>query len=239
LTPMSEVAGRLSIQMGAHCLEAKNGGSGILLSGVSGVRPAKVVIIGGGVAGLNACKLAVGIGAQVSILDINPSRMSYIQDIMEGHVMTVMSNSANIEEEVLNADLVIGAVLIPGAKAPKLISEDLVRRMKKGAAIVDIAVDQGGCCETTKPTTHSHPTYIKHDVVHYCVANMPGIVPRTSTFALTNVTLNYALELADHGYREAMRRHEALRKGMNVIDGKITHPAVAEAFDLEYHPFEP
>jgi len=232
LAPMSEVAGRLSIQVGARCLEVGQGGRGILLSGVSGVPPAKVVIIGAGIVGANACHVAVGIGAQVSILDVNPSRLGYVRDIMQGHVTTVMSNRANIEEEVLKADLVIGAVLIPGAKAPRLITEEMVQRMKPGAAIVDVAVDQGGMCETTRPTTHDEPTYIVHDVVHYCVANMPGAVPRTSTYALTNSTLSYALDIADRGVQKAMARSRALRRGLNVYLGGVTHEGVAEAFGL-------
>lgn len=232
LAPMSEVAGRLSVQVGAQCLEAKNGGRGILLSGVSGVPPAKVTIIGGGIVGINACHVALGIGARVSILDINPTRLAYVRDIMHGSVTTVMSNMANIEEEVLNADLVIGAVLIPGAKAPNLVTEDMVQRMKPGSAIVDVAVDQGGMCETTRPTTHDNPIYIVHDVVHYCVTNMPGAVPRTSTYALTNSTLSYALEIAENGLEKAMARNLALSRGLNVYQGAVTHPGVAEAFGL-------
>lgn len=232
LAPMSEVAGRLSIQVGARCLEVGQGGRGVLLSGVSGVPPAKVVIIGAGIVGANACHVAVGIGAQVSILDVNPSRLGYVRDIMQGHVTTVMSNRANIEEEVIKADLVIGAVLIPGAKAPRLISDEMVQKMKPGAAIVDVAVDQGGMCETTRPTTHDEPTYLVHDVVHYCVANMPGAVPRTSTYALTNSTLSYALDIADRGLLGAMSRSRALQKGLNIYLGAVTHPGVAEAFGL-------
>jgi alanine dehydrogenase len=232
LAPMSEVAGRLSIQVGARCLEVGQGGRGVLLSGVSGVPPAKVVIIGAGIVGANACHVAVGIGAQVSIMDVNPSRLGYVRDIMQGHVTTVMSNRANIEEEVIKADLVIGAVLIPGAKAPKLITEEMVQKMKPGAAIVDVAVDQGGMCETTRPTTHDEPTYLVHDVVHYCVANMPGAVPRTSTYALTNSTLSYALDIADRGILGAMSRSRALQKGLNIYQGAVTHPGVAEAFGL-------
>lgn len=232
LAPMSEVAGRLSIQVGARCLEVTQGGRGVLLSGVSGVPPARVVIIGAGIVGTNACHVAVGIGAQVSLLDISPKRLGYVRDIMHGHVTTVMSNRANIEEEVLKADLVIGAVLIPGAKAPKLITADMVQKMKPGAAIVDVAVDQGGICETTRPTTHDEPTYIVHDVVHYCVTNMPGAVPRTSTYALTNSTLSYALEIADRGLEGALSRNKALLRGVNVFKGKLTHRGVAEAFSL-------
>ncbi len=232
LAPMSEVAGRLSIQVGAWCLESKNGGAGILLSGVSGVPPAKVVIIGAGIVGINACHLAVGIGADVVIMDINPARLRYIQDIFRGSVTTVMSNRANIEEQIVNADLVITSVLIPGARAPELLSTDLIRRMGPGSAIVDVAIDQGGCCETSRPTTHDDPIYVWEEVVHYCVGNMPSAVPRTSTYALTNSTLHYLLEISDKGFRRAMKDNRALRKGLNVIDGKVIHEGVAEAFDL-------
>jgi alanine dehydrogenase len=233
LAPMSEVAGRLSVQMGARCLEAISGGSGILISGVSGVPPAKVVILGAGIAGSNACFVAVGMGARVTILDISPVKLRYIHDVMGGNVVTVMSNRANIEEEVLSADLVIGSVLIPGAKAPKLVTRDMITRMKKGSAIVDIAVDQGGCMETTKPTTHSEPIYIVDEVVHYAVANMPGAVPRTSTFALTNATLSYALDIANKGVEKAVKEDEALMKGVNVMGGNVTCSAVADAFDMK------
>jgi len=219
--------------MGARCLESISGGKGILLSGVSGVPPAKVVILGAGIAGSNACYVAVGMGARVSILDINPTRLRYIHDVMGGHVITVMSNRANIEEEVLSADLVVGTILIPGAKAPKLITKDMVKRMTKGSAIVDISVDQGGCAETTKPTTHKNPTYIVDDVVHYAVANMPGAVPRTSTFALTNSTLSYAMALADKGLDRAICEDAALKKGVNILNKKLTYKAVGEAFNME------
>jgi len=232
LAPMSEVAGRLSIQVGAFCLEAKNGGMGILLSGVSGVRPGRVAVIGGGVAGLAAAVVAVGMGAQVSILEVNPMRLRYIEDLMGGRLVTVMSNPANIEAECLNSHLVVGSVLIPGAKAPKLVSRDLVKRMMDGAAIVDIAVDQGGCCETTRATTHENPTYIEEGVVHYCVANMPGAVPRTSTIALTNVTLTYGLAIANKGLKRAVAEDPALRKGLNLVGGQVCYPAVADAFGL-------
>ena len=233
LTPMSEVAGRLSIQMGAFCLESKNGGSGVLLPGVSGVPPAKVVIIGAGIAGMNACSVAVGMGARVSIIDINPVRLGYVRDVMQGHVSTLMSNPVNIEEEVASADLIIGAVLIPGALAPKLVTRDMLRKMRRGSALVDIAVDQGGCCETSRPTTHRNPTYIEEDIVHYCVANMPGAVPRTSTYALTNATLQYGLDLANKGWAQAVEENPILGKGVNVVDGKIAHKGVAEAFGME------
>ena len=232
LSPMSEVAGRLSVQMGAFSLEAKNGGMGILLSGVSGVRPARVTIIGGGVAGFSAAMVAVGMGAQVSILDNNPLRLRYLEDITDSRLVTIMSNPANIEEECVHSHLVIGSVLIPGAKAPKLITREIVRRMMPGSAIVDISVDQGGCCDTTHPTTHEDPTFIVDDVVHYCVANMPGAVPRTSTIALTNVTLAYGLEIANKGLQKAMGDDAALRKGLNVMEGQVCYPAVAETFGM-------
>jgi alanine dehydrogenase len=238
LAPMSEIAGRLATQVGAWCLEAQNGGRGVLLSGASGVRPAKVVIVGAGIAGSNACKVAVGVGAHVSILDVDPGKLRYVHDILGGHVTTVMSNRANLEEEITSADLVIGAVLIPGAKAPRLIARDLVAAMRPGAALVDLSIDQGGCAETSRPTTHANPIYREEDVVHYAVTNMPGIVPHTSTLALTNATLSYALELADHGLAKAIHRSEALRKACNVIDGQLTHPAVAEAMGLPAVPPE-
>jgi alanine dehydrogenase len=233
LAPMSEVAGRLSVQMGAYCLEAKNGGAGILLPGVAGVPPAKVVIIGAGIAGANACMVAAGMGARVSILDINPVKLGHLRDIMQGRISTVMSNPTALREKVVGADLVIGAVLIPGARAPKLVTREMLRAMRPGSAIVDIAVDQGGCFETTRATTHRDPTFIEEGIVHYCVANMPGAVPRTSTYALTNVTLRYGLDLADKGYKRAMEEDASLRKGLNVADGKIMYAGVAEAFGLE------
>lgn len=229
LAPMSEVAGRLAVQVGAWCLQAQNGGRGVLLSGASGVRPAKIVIIGAGIAGTNACQVAVGVGAHVSILDIDPGKLRYVHDILGGHVTTVMSNRANIEEEVLGADLVIGTVLIPGAKAPKLVPRALMAAMRKGAAFVDISIDQGGCADTSRPTSHSDPIYVEEGVVHYCVTNMPGIVPHTSTYALTNVTLSYATTIADLGFDEALRRSVPLRRACNVLAGKITHPGVAAA----------
>jgi len=236
LAPMSEVAGRLSVQMGARCLEAVNGGLGILLSGVSGVRPARVTILGGGTAGLAAAVVAVGMGARVSILDVNPARLRYIEDIMGRQLVTIMSNPANIEEECVKSHLVIGSVLVPGARAPKLISRDLVGRMMPGSAIVDIAVDQGGCCETTHPTTHEDPIYVEEGVVHYAVANMPGAVPHTSTIALTNVTLAYALAIADKGWEKALKDDPALAKGLNLCLGRLTCPPVAEAFDMTCEP---
>jgi len=234
LAPMSAIAGRLSIQAGAYCLEAKNGGMGILLSGVPGVRPADVVILGGGVAGVHACFGAVGNDARVSILDINPDRLNYIDDIMHGRVTTLISNEGNVEEEVLKADLVVASVLIPGARAPKLISRKLIKDMRKGAAIVDISIDQGGCCETSSPTTHDHPIYVEEGVVHYCVTNMPGIVPKTSTMALTNATFPYVLEIANKGYERAMEENPEIAKGMNLIRGAVVHKAVAESLGITY-----
>jgi alanine dehydrogenase len=232
LAPMSEIAGRLSIQVGAWCLQAENGGRGILLGGASGVRPAKVVILGAGMSGTAACQVAVGMGAYVSILDINPTKLRYVHDILGGHVTTLMSNRANVEEEVVDADLVIGSVLIPGAQAPKLIPRSLVKRMKSGAALVDISIDQGGCAETSRPTNHRDPIYVEEDVVHYCVTNMPAIVPNTSTYALTNSTLSYGLELANRGFPQALVRNKALAKGLNTFGGKVTHEGVAAAFKL-------
>jgi alanine dehydrogenase len=238
LTPMSEIAGRLSIQVGAWCLQAENGGRGILLGGASGVRPGKVVILGAGIAGTAACQVAAGMGAYVSILDINPTKLRYVHDILGSHVTTLMSNRANVEEEVVDADLVIGSVLIPGAKAPKLISRSLIKRMKPGSAFVDISIDQGGCAETSRPTTHLQPIYLEEDVVHYCVTNMPASVPHTSTYALTNSTLSYGLELANRGFPQALARNKALVKGLNTYDGKITHEGVATAFNLPLTPVE-
>lgn len=235
LIPMSEVAGRLSIQKGAQCLEMGSKGSGILLSGVSGVRPANVVILGAGTAGVNACQVAVGIGAHVSILDINPARLRYVYDIMQGHVTTIMANTANILEELLQADLVIGAVLVPGALAPRLITKAHVKQMRPGSAIVDIAIDQGGCCETAHATTHHDPIYHVNNVVHYCVANMPGAVPRTSTYALTNVTLSYGLDIANKGFERAISEDTALRKGVNTWAGRVTCKGVAESFDMDQY----
>ena len=230
LAPMSEVAGRLSVQVGAWCLQHQNGGRGVLLSGASGVRPGKVVILGAGIAGTSACQVAVGFGADVSILDVNPTRLRYVHDILGGHVTTVMSNRANIEEEALDADLVIGSVLIPGARAPKLLSRQVIAGMRPGAALVDISIDQGGTADTSRPTTHVDPIYVESGVVHYCVTNMPGMVPHTSTHALTNVTLGYALQLADLGTDGALEESATLRRALNVREGRIVHAAVAEAF---------
>jgi alanine dehydrogenase len=238
LTPMSEIAGRLSIQVGAWCLQAENGGRGILLGGASGVRPGNVVILGAGISGTAACQVATGLGADVSILDINPTKLRYVHDILGGHVTTLMSNRANVEEAVVDADLVIGSVLIPGAQAPKLIPRSLVRRMKPGAAFVDISIDQGGCAETSRPTNHREPIYTDEQVVHYCVTNMPAIVPYTSTYALTNSTLSYGLELANRGFPQALVRNKALARGLNTFGGKITHEGVANAFGLPWTPVE-
>lgn len=232
LRPMSEIAGRASVLAGGMCLEAAHGGRGVLLCGASGVPPAKVVILGAGVAGSNACKVAVGIGARVSILDIQPERLSYLHDITQGHITTFISNRMTISEEITDADLVIGAVLIPGAQAPRLVTRQMLRRMRPGSAIVDISVDQGGCFETTHPTTHEHPTYIEEGIVHYCVANIPGAYPRTSTYALTNATFPYVLQMADKGYEKAMEENETLRKGLNLIDGKVVCKGVAKSFGL-------
>ncbi|MCF8001129.1 MAG: alanine dehydrogenase [Halanaerobiales bacterium] len=238
LTPMSEVAGRLATQEGARFLEKPQGGKGVLLGGIPGVSPAKVVIVGGGIVGMNSAKMAVGLGADVTILDIDPSQMRYIDDVFNGRVKTIMSNEHNIMYEIQDADLVIGAVLIPGAKAPDLITEDMIKEMEEGSVVADVAIDQGGCVETTYPTTHEDPVFTKHGVIHYSVANMPGAVARTSTFGLTNSTLPYALKLANKGYKKAMLEDKALSKGLNVYNGEITYKAVAEAFDMEYTPLE-
>ena len=235
LTPMSEVAGRMSAQIGAQFLEKVHGGKGILLSGVPGVQRGAVTIIGGGVAGTNAAKMAIGLGAKVTIIDLNPDRLRQLDDIFGSDVTTLMSNPYNITEAVKESDLVIGAVLIPGAKAPKLVTEEMIQSMKPGSVVVDIAIDQGGIFETTdRITTHDNPTYVKHGVVHYAVANMPGAVPRTSTLALTNVTVPYAIQIANSGYKQACLRNEALLKGINTLGGFITYEAVAVAQGLEF-----
>jgi alanine dehydrogenase len=238
LVPMSEVAGRMAAQEGAKYLEMPEGGRGILLGGVKGVAPGVVVVIGGGVVGINAAKMAAGLGAQVYILDTNLERLAYLDDVMPANVFPVMSNPAILAEYVKKADLVIGAVLIPGAKAPKLLTKEMLKEMKDGAVIVDVAIDQGGCFETSKATTHAEPTYVVDGVVHYCVANMPGAVARTSTIALTNATLPYAVEIANKGWKKAMQDNNEIKLGANVIDGQITYKAVAEAFDLDYTPVE-
>ncbi len=238
LIPMSEVAGRLATQAGARFLEKPQGGTGVLLGGVPGVKPAKVVIIGGGTVGINAAKMAIGLGADVTILDISAPQLRYLDDIFQGRVKTYMSNPYHVMEEVKEADLVIGAVLIPGAKAPHLVTEEMVKEMKEGSVIVDVAIDQGGCIETTHATTHEEPVFVKHNIVHYSVANMPGAVPRTSTYALTNATLPYALQLANKGYKRAMKESKALALGLNVYEGKVVYKAVADAFNMEHYPLE-
>ncbi|MFW5500186.1 MULTISPECIES: alanine dehydrogenase [unclassified Maridesulfovibrio] len=232
LTPMSEVAGRMAAQEGALHLEKPKGGRGILVGGVPGVAPAKVMVLGGGVVGTNAAKIAAGMGAKVTIFDVNHARLQYLDDIFNGRVTTMTSTEPNIRAAVAEADLIIGAVLIPGAKAPNLITKGMLATMKEGSVIVDVAVDQGGCVETIKPTTHSDPTYVVDGVVHYGVANMPGAVPRTSTFALVNQTLPYALQLADKGL-DALRENKSLKLGLNTMNGKLTYAAVGEAFGIE------
>jgi alanine dehydrogenase len=233
LRPMSEIAGRASVLAGGMCLEARHGGRGVLLCGASGVPPAKVVILGAGVVGTNACKVALGIGARVSILDIHPERLAYLHDITQGHIATFISNRMTIGEEIAGADLVIGAVLIPGSHAPKLVTRQMLKRMRPGSAVVDVSVDQGGCFDTTHPTTHENPTYIEENIVHYCVTNIPGAFPRTSTFALTNATFPYVLQIADKGYKKAMEENAALRKGLNLMDGQVVYQAVAESLGLK------
>jgi alanine dehydrogenase len=232
LTPMSEVAGRMAVQEGAKYLEKVFGGSGILLGGVPGVAPGEVVIIGGGVVGINAAKMAAGLGAHVTILDISLDRLRYLDDVLPANVDTAYSNRHNILDAIRRADLVIGAVLLPGAKAPHLVKRADLKLMKPGSVIVDVAVDQGGCVETIKPTTHENPTYFVDGILHYAVANMPGGVPRTSTLALTNATLPYGLKLAKLGWRAACKADQALRLGLNVVEGKVVYPGVAEAFHL-------
>ena len=232
LIPMSEVAGRMAVQEGAKYLESTQGGRGILLSGVPGVAPADVVILGGGVVGANAARIAAGLGANVFVLDIDLPRLRYLEDVMPANVTTLMSNTYNLGKVVTSADLVIGAVLRPGAKAPKLVSRQMVSSMKEGAVIVDVAVDQGGCVETCRPTTHTDPTFVVDGVSHYCVTNIPGAVPRTSTFALANATLPYIQQIANRGWREAARIGPELAAGINIVDGKVMHAGVAEAWGL-------
>lgn len=234
LAPMSEVAGRMSVQAGAHFLEKAKGGRGILLGGVTGVRPGKVVIIGGGVSGSNAATMAVGMEAHVVVIDRDLARLRELDAIYRGGLVTMASNRLTLEEQVIDADLVIGSVLIPGASAPKLVNEDMVRAMRRGAVLVDIAIDQGGCFATSRETTHDAPVYSVHDVIHYAVGNIPGAVPHTSTYALTNATLPYAVALADHGVEKAISRFAELAHGVNVVRGAITHPAVAESLNRPY-----
>jgi alanine dehydrogenase len=238
LTPMSEIAGRMAIQEGAKYLERPMEGRGILLSGVPGVSPANIVILGGGVVGANAAKIAAGIGARVTILDINLERLRYLDDVMPKNVVTLFSNRVNIRRMLSEADLLIGAILIRGDRAPVLVTREMLKGMKRGAVIVDVAVDQGGCMETTRPTTHRNPTYIVEGVVHYCVTNMPGAVAGTSTYALTNETLPYVLRLARHGWRDALRQNQPLCHGLNIADGKVVLPALAELFRLPLHPVD-
>jgi alanine dehydrogenase len=238
LAPMSEIAGRLAAQAGATFLEKPLGGRGLLLGGVPGVAPGEVVVIGGGMVGYNAAVIALGLGAQVTILERSIDRMRHLEEVLGARVTLLMSSSLQIQESVAAADVVVGAVLIPGALAPKLISREMVSGMKEGSVIADVAIDQGGCVETSRPTTHSDPVFVVDGVIHYCVANMPGAVPITSTKALTNATLPYVEEIADHGLREAIARDPALARGVNVIEGKITYEAVAEAHGVEHTPLE-
>jgi len=236
LRPMSEIAGRMAPQVGAWSLEKANGGRGLLLGGVPGTRRGRVAIIGGGIVGTAAARIAIGLGAKVTVLDISQARMAYLEDVFGNKIETLFSNPENIEKQVMGSDLVIGAVLVPGAAAPKLVSEPLVQAMKPGSVVVDVAVDQGGCIATCRATTHQEPTYIAHEVVHYCVANMPGAVPRTSTYALTNATLPYALEIATKGVEAAVRSSRHLAHGVNTWDGACTIKGVAEAVGVDYSP---
>ena len=238
LTPMSEVAGRMAMQEGAKYLEMAQGGHGVLLGGVPGVDPGTVLVIGGGIVGTNAAKMACGLGAKVYVLDMNLDRLRYLSDVMPSNCFPLMASPATIRKLAREANVIIGAVLIAGAKAPKLVTRDMLQTMKKGAVLVDVAIDQGGCFETSKPTTHVDPIYMVDGVVHYCVANMPGAVPRTSTLALTNATLPYAVEIANKGWKGAMRKNPEIKRGANVIKGKVTYKAVAEAFGLEYTPID-
>ncbi len=238
LTPMSEVAGRMAIQQGAKYLEMAQGGHGVLLGGVPGVDPGNVVVIGGGIVGINAAKMACGLGAKVYILDMNLDRLRYLSDVMPANCFGLFSSPATLRELIQRADVVVGAVLIPGAKAPKLITREMLKTMKPGAVLVDVAIDQGGCFETSKPTTHGNPIYTVDGVVHYCVANMPGAVPRTSTLALTNATLPYAVEIAKKGWKKAMQESTEIKLGANIVNGKVTYKAVADAFGLDYTPID-
>jgi alanine dehydrogenase len=238
LTPMSEVAGRMAIQQGAKYLEMAQGGCGVLLGGVPGVHPGTVVIIGGGIVGVNAAKMACGLGAKVYILDMNLDRLRYLSDVMPSNCFLLMSSPAAIRELVREADVVVGAVLVAGAKAPRLVTREMLKTMKPGSVLVDVAIDQGGCFETSKATTHTDPIYTVDGVIHYCVANMPGAVAKTSTLALTNATLPYAVEIANTGWRKAMQINPDIKWGANVINGKITYQGVADAFDLSYYPID-
>jgi alanine dehydrogenase len=235
LAPMSEVAGRMAVLAGAWCLHASMGGCGMLLSGATGVKPPRMLVLGAGIAGANACQAAASMGADVTIVDRDVTRLRYVHDILGSRVATLMSNRASIEEELRQAHLVIGAVLIPGARAPRLISESMLTSMQHGAALVDLSIDQGGIAESSRPTTHKRPTYVRHGVVHYCVANMPAAMPHTATYALTNATLPYVLAIAEHGVLEAGQRDPAIRRGLNTYEGHVVHPAVAEALRTEAH----
>jgi alanine dehydrogenase len=234
LTPMSEVAGRMAVQVGAQCLQKHNGGKGLLLGGVPGVARGRVAIIGGGVVGINSAKMAIGLGAQVTMLDVNPARLAYLDDIFGNNIQTLMSNPENLAKAVRESDLLVGAVLITGAKAPCLVNRDMVRTMEPDSVIVDVAIDQGGCVETIRPTTHDDPVFKEEGVLHYGVTNIPGDVPKTSTYALTNVTIKYALELANKGLARALDESEPLRKGLNSFNGKLTHKAVADALNIPH-----
>ena len=238
LTPMSEVAGRMAVQVGAQLLQKHNGGKGLLLGGVPGVKRGRVTIIGGGVVGINSAKMAIGLGAQVTILDVSAKRLAYLDDVFGNNISTLMSNPENIADAVAESDLVVGGVLITGAKAPRLVTREMVRTMEKDSAIVDVAIDQGGCVETIRPTTHDDPVYVEENVLHYGVTNIPGDVPMTSTYALTNVTMKYALDIAHKGFREALQQSPALRKGLNTFQGKVTHKAVAEALSMPFQAYE-
>ena len=238
LVPMSEVAGRMAVQEGCYFLERPRGGKGKLMGGVPGVKPAKVFVIGAGIVGTAAARTAAGMGADVTICDISLPRLAYLTDVMPRNVKTLMSSEYNIREELKSADLVVGSVLIPGAKAPKLVTRDMLSLMEPGSVLVDVAIDQGGCFETSRPTTHEEPTYYVDGILHYCVANIPGAVPYTSTLALTNATLPYALQLADKGWRKACADNEELRKGLNVVEGKVVYREVAEAWGLPFEPLE-
>ncbi|MCO4752866.1 MAG: alanine dehydrogenase [Bacteriovoracaceae bacterium] len=238
LVPMSEVAGRMATQVGAMCLQKDKGGKGLLLGGVPGVHRAKVTVIGCGIAGTNATKMAMGLGADVTCIDLNTKRLAEMDDLFDNRITTLFSNTQNIEEAVINSDLVIGAVLVPGAKAPKLVTRDMISKMEAGSVVVDIAVDQGGCIETCKPTTHQNPTFTVDDVVHYCVANMPGAVPRTSTYALTNVTLKYARMIARNGVEKSIAADQALKLGVNIYKGDLVYEQVAQDLELPYTPLQ-
>ena len=237
LTPMSEVAGRMAVQVGAQCLQKHSGGKGLLLGGVPGVKRGRVAIIGGGVVGINSAKMAVGLGASVTILDISARRLAYLDDVFGNNVTTLMSNPENIATAVQESDLVIGGVLVTGAKAPCLVTRDMVKTMERDSVIVDVAIDQGGCVETIRPTTHDDPVYVEENVLHYGVTNIPGDVPKTSTYALTNVTIKYALEIAQKGFHKALKDSEALRKGLNTFQGHVTHKAVAEALNMPFQAY--